>query len=299
LVCARYGLAMDLDGDLSDADDGDLAAVLAERAGKHLLGLREARFASSSPLDAAQLKALGDEADRTANDLILASLRRFRPHDAILSEESTDDLARLDADRVWIVDPLDGTREYKIEGSSDWAVHIALWERHGSGSSTVFLTGLLTEDLGSLTLGVVSLPALGLVLRSDQPMKTTPVTPTGTAPEPRLRIVRSLSREQPLATGVAAMLSADEIAMGSAGAKAMAIVRGEADAYIHTGGQWEWDSAAPAIVAQAHGLFVTRVDGSPLRYNQRNTFLPDLVMCRAELADRVMAAIRKVAATLS
>jgi 3'(2'), 5'-bisphosphate nucleotidase len=287
---------MDLDGDLAGANDGDLAAVLAERAGKHLLGLREARFVSSSPLDALQLKALGDEADRTANDLILASLRHLRPHDSILSEESTDDLARLDADRVWIVDPLDGTREYKINGSSDWAVHIALWERN---QSVGLSTGLPTEDTGSLTLGVVGLPMLGLVLRSDQPMAPVSNATLLTGKEPRIRIVRSLSRDQPLATGVAALLGGDEIAMGSAGAKAMAVVRGEADAYIHTGGQWEWDSAAPAIVAQGHGLFVARVDGSPLRYNQRNTFLPDLVMCRADVAHRVMAAIREVTATLS
>jgi 3'(2'), 5'-bisphosphate nucleotidase len=283
---------MILDGDLADANDGDLAAALAARAGKHLLALRQARFSASVPLDDAQLKALGDEADRTANDLILASLRHLRPHDSILSEESTDDLARLDADRVWIIDPLDGTREYKINGSSDWAVHIALWERHHR-------VGLPTEGPGNLTLGVVSLPAFGLVLRSDQPLANPTVLPSNNARVPRIRIVRSLSRDQPLATGVAALLGGDEIAMGSAGAKAMAVVRGEADAYIHTGGQWEWDSAAPAIVAQGHGLFVARVDGSALRYNQRDTFLPDLVMCRADLADRVMAAIREVAGTLS
>jgi 3'(2'), 5'-bisphosphate nucleotidase len=283
---------MILDGDLADANDGDLAAALAARAGKHLLALRQARFSGSVPLDDAQLKALGDEADRTANDLILASLRHLRPHDSILSEESTDDLARLDADRVWIIDPLDGTREYKINGSSDWAVHIALWERHNR-------VGLPTEGPGALTLGVVSLPAFGLVLRSDQPLATPTVLPSNNARVPRIRIIRSLSRDQPLATGVAALLGGDEIAMGSAGAKAMAVVRGEADAYIHTGGQWEWDSAAPAIVAQGHGLFVARVDGSALRYNQRDTFLPDLVMCRADLADRVMAAIREVAGTLS
>lgn len=287
---------MILDGDLANANDGDLAAVLAERAGKHLLALRQARFSASEPLNDAQLKTLGDEADRTANDLILASLRLLRPHDAILSEESTDDFARLDADRVWIIDPLDGTREYKINGSSDWAVHIALWERH---HSVVLPTGLPTEDTGSLTLGVVSLPPFGMVLRSDQPLATPRVSPSKNAREPRIRIVRSPSRDQPLATGVAALLGGDEIAMGSAGAKAMAVVRGEADAYIHTGGQWEWDSAAPAIVAQGHGLFVARVDGSPLRYNQRTTFLPDLVMCNADLADRVMAAIREVTATLS
>ncbi len=272
--------------DLAEYTDTDLAAVLVERAGQHLLSLRESRFVAGSPLNASDLKALGDDADRTANDLILAELQRLRPNDAILSEESTDDLARLDADRVWIVDPLDGTREYKLEGNNEWAVHIALWERSSSPADSP------NQNTGRLTLGVVGLPAFGVVLRSDKAW--TPSTP----PKGRLRVVRSVSRAQPLATGVAALLGGEEISMGSAGAKAMAVVRGEADAYIHTGGQWEWDSAAPVIVAQSNGLFVARVDGSPMLYNQQDTFLPDLVICRADLADQVMAAITQVSATL-
>jgi 3'(2'), 5'-bisphosphate nucleotidase len=293
-----------VDVDLSHYNDGDLAAILAQRAGEHLLSLRALRFAqyatSGTSLDAAHLKTLGDDADRTANDLIVGSLKKLRPLDAILSEESTDDLARLDADRVWIVDPLDGTREYKIDGNPEWAVHIALWQRFKAADQAASNPPLDApprgakphDAVGGLTLGVVGLPVHGLVLRSDQPIAPTPARSGG------LRLVHSGSRPQPLASGVAALLGADEISMGSAGAKAMAIVRGEADAYIHTGGQWEWDSAAPVVVAQGHGLFVARVDGTPMLYNQRDTFLPDLVMCRADLADRVMAAIRQVLPTL-
>jgi 3'(2'), 5'-bisphosphate nucleotidase len=276
--------------DLDQYNDGDLAAVLAERAGKHLVALRASWFSAAEPIDAAGLKTLGDDADRTANDLIVGALKTLRPNDAVLSEESTDDLARLDADRVWIVDPLDGTREFKIDGNVDWAVHIALWERFTPADAPP-TDAAGQRPIGRLTLGVVGLPSLGLVLRSDQPR------PAKTAPVGRLRIVRSASRAQPLATGVAGLLGGEEVSMGSAGAKAMCVVRGEADAYLHTGGQWEWDSAAPVIVAQGHGLYVSRVDGSPMLYNQRDTFLPDLVMCRADLADRVMAAVRKASLT--
>jgi 3'(2'), 5'-bisphosphate nucleotidase len=277
--------------DLAQYNDGDLAAHLAERAGEHLMALRAQQFGRPQSLSTDELKELGDEADRTANSLIVGLLQTFRPNDAILSEESTDDLARLDANRVWIVDPLDGTREYKMAGNNEWAVHIALWER-SEASDVSPMAVRAAGPLGRLSLGVVGLPALGFVLRSDQPRTQTPPL------SGRLRFVRSGSRAQPLASGVAKLLDADEIIMGSAGAKAMAIVRGEADAYLHTGGQWEWDSAAPVAVAQANGLHVCRVDGSPMLYNQRDTFLPDLVICRAELADRVMSAVQQVLPTL-
>lgn len=275
--------------DLAQLDDGDLASALADQAGQHLLALRAERFASHGVQDDEMLKTLGDDADRTANDLIVTTLKKLRPNDAILSEESTDDLARLDAERVWIVDPLDGTREYKTAGRTDWAVHIALWER---ARHDVDRSADRSGPFGSLTLGVVGLPALGMVLRSDQ------VSIAQTATNSPLRIIRSASRSQPVAEGVAQILKAELVSMGSAGAKAMAVVRGEADAYIHTGGQWEWDSAAPVQVALGHGLFVVRVDGSPIRYNQRDPYLPDLVMCRPDLADQVMTAVRKVAGSL-
>ena len=293
--------------ELAQLTDGDLAAALAEQAGQHLLNLRTERFAQNPNPDSVVLKALGDEADRTANDLIVGSLKSLRPNDAILSEESTDDLARLDADRVWIVDPLDGTREYKIAGNSEWAVHIALWERehnvnpnpNGTTSATpaTSATSAISQDgpVGYLKVGVVGLPTFGMVLRSDQPGDpfSAPSAPSG-----RLRIVRSASREQPVADGVAQRLNGELISMGSAGAKAMAVVRGEAEVYIHTGGQWEWDSAAPIVVAQGHGLFVARIDGSTIRYNQRDPYLPDLVVCRADLSDQVMAAVHAVTASL-
>jgi 3'(2'), 5'-bisphosphate nucleotidase len=188
----------------------------------------------------------------------------------VLSEEATDDAARLDAARVWIIDPLDGTREYS-EGRPDWAVHVALWEE------------------GALVTGAVALPGLDTLLTSDP----APVVPPRDTTAP-LRMAVSRSRPPAIATGVAEALGADLVAMGSAGFKVAAVVRGEADVYVHGGGQYEWDSAAPAVVALAAGLHASRLDGSPLRYNQSDPFLPDLVVCRPEVADQVLAAISRV-----
>ena len=286
--------------DLTDLTDGDLATALAESAARHLVALRQDRFGSATNVDAASAKALGAEADRTANEIIVSALRSLRPSDSILSEESTDDLARLDANRVWIVDPLDGTREYGDPGSTEWAVHIALWQRHPAPPSPLPSPAVESVDpplespspSGTLILGVVGLPALGLVLRSDQPLASYKRDKPGAGQDPsRVRFVRSASRPQLVAEHVAILLDGELKPMGSAGVKAMAVVRGEADVYIHTGGQWEWDSAAPVAVAQAHGLFVARVDGSPMRYNQRDPYLPDLVICRSDLADQVMTAL--------
>jgi 3'(2'), 5'-bisphosphate nucleotidase len=188
----------------------------------------------------------------------------------VLSEEATDDLARLDASRVWIIDPLDGTREYS-EGRHDWAVHVALWEG------------------GALVAGAVALPGLDTVLTTDP----APVVPARDEAAP-LRMAVSRSRPPAIATGVAEALGAELVAMGSAGFKVSAVVRGEADLYVHGGGQYEWDSAAPVAVAQAAGLHASRLDGSPLRYNQPDPYLPDLVVCRPEVADQVLAVIRRV-----
>ena len=187
------------------------------------------------------------------------------PTDRVLSEESADDRRRLDADRVWIVDPLDGTREFTEPGRNDWAVHVALWER----------------DRG-LTAGAVALPAVGIVLSTAEPPVLPPV---GDRP---WRVIVSRSRAPVVARRVAHALDADVVYLGSAGAKAMAVVLGHADAYVHSGGQYEWDSAAPAAVALAAGLHASRLDGSPLEYNQSSTWLPDLVVCRPELADQVL-----------
>ncbi len=235
--------------------DEDLAAQLAEGAGRLLMTLREMR--PSDP-------TLGIVADKVANAFILTSLREWRPEDPILSEESPDELKRLESERVWIVDPLDGTREYK-EGRDDWAVHVALAIR------------------GVAKVGAVALPASGRLFRSDQ-------AESRKAERERPIMVVSRTRPPAEAAAIAASLGAEMVSMGSAGAKAMAVVRGEVDVYAHAGGQYEWDSAAPVAVAASAGLHVSRLDGSPLRYNNPDVWLPDLLICRKELADAVIAA---------
>ena len=245
---------------MSDHDD---AARYAEDAGRLLLQLRsEGMDEGSAPW------ALGDIGDVLANRRLLELLAAEHPDDRVLSEESVDDPRRLGADRVWIIDPLDGTREFTEPGRVDWAVHVALWER----------------DRG-LTAGAVALPAQGRVLTTGSPSPPPALDGRG------LRVVVSRSRPPAAARRVAAALGADLVPMGSAGAKAMAVVDGVVDAYVHAGGQYEWDSAAPAVVAVAAGLHTSRIDGSALVYNCRDPWLPDLVVCRPELADDVLAAI--------
>lgn len=255
--------------------DAALAAELAEEAGRLLLSVREEVGFDFPP-------ALGDAGDIRANSLILRRLRAERPGDAVLSEEAYDDLKRLNADRVWIIDPLDGTREFSMPRRKDWAVHIALWQRSGAA-------GPATSDRGgpegSITDAAVALPAMGEVYRSD-----TVTAPPPPSPGP-IRITASSNRPPAVLWRLRDRLDIDFIRIGSAGAKAMAVVRGDADAYIHAGGQWEWDSAAPAGVLQAAGLHATRIDGAPLRYNQPDPYLPDLLMCRAEVADLLLDAM--------
>jgi len=244
--------------------DAALAADLAEEAGQLLLRVREEVGHDFPP-------ALGDAGDVRANALILRRLREERPGDAVLSEEAYDDLKRLEADRVWIIDPLDGTREFSMPRRVDWAVHVALWQRTGAD--------------GTITDAAVALPAMGEVHRSD--LVTAPAAPQSGP----IRITASSNRPPAVLWRLRDRLDIDFIRIGSAGAKAMAVVRGDADAYIHAGGQWEWDSAAPAGVLQAAGLHATRLDGSPLRYNQPDPYLPDLLMCRAEVADLLLDAM--------
>lgn len=239
-------------------DDVEFSAYLAAEAGKILLSLR-----GSSDLTG---NDLGDAADKAANAFLIAQLREHRPDDAILSEEECDDLERLSVSRVWIIDPLDGTREYR-EGRDDWAVHIGL-----------SIDGVAEK-------GAVALPALDLVLTSSD------IAPLS-APPTRPRMVVSRSRATAECVAVGEALNAELIPMGSAGAKAMAIVRGEADIYLHSGGQHQWDNCAPVAVARAHGLHCSRIDGSPLVYNQESTLLPDLLICREEWADQVLALLR-------
>ena len=240
-------------------DDSALAAALAEEAGQLLLRLR-----GDSGLAG---KELGKRGDADSNALLLRELADARPQDAVLSEESVDSPERLDAVRVWIIDPLDGTREYGMPGRDDWAVHVALWER-GSG----------------ITAAAVAQPSLDVVY-------ATGTVRAQRRPRPGLRFLVSDSRPPAFAAPVAEQLGADLAPMGSAGAKAMAVVRGDADAYLHAGGQWEWDSAAPVGVALAAGLHASRVDGSPLLYNSPHPYLPDLLICRPELAEPLLTAI--------
>ena len=248
---------------LADLDDAALAARLAEEAGRLLVDVRAGSGLAG--------KALGDEGDRVANRFLCDAIRAARPDDGLLSEEEKDNPERLTRSRVWIVDPVDGTREYG-EGRADWAVHVAL------------AVG------GVARTGAVALPGCdgGLVLRSDQPHPLRAM-----APRPRFLVSRS--RPAPEAQAVAAALGGELVPMGSAGAKAMAVVRGEAEVYLHSGGQYEWDSCAPVAVAAAHGLHCSRIDGSPLVYNQADTYMPDLLICRPEWAARVLAEVARPA----
>lgn len=238
--------------------DAALARAIAIEAGALLLDI----LAGADCSDA----ELGARGDKEANQLILDRLHAARPDDFILSEESIDDRSRCAAQRVWIVDPLDGTRDYAAR-SNDWAVHV----------------GLAVDGVPSV--GAVALPACGRVF----------VTDDGTGvplPRPgRPRIVVSRNRAPELARQVAAAIGGDLVAMGSAGAKAMAVVAGDAEIYLHSGGQYEWDNCAPAAVAMAAGCHASRIDGSPLVYNCADPLLPDLLICRAEWAAPVLAAI--------
>ena len=238
--------------------DGDLAAHLADVAGRILLEVRASGMFSG--------KSLGKAGDQTANQFLVHALREQRGEDGLLSEEEKDSAERLTKERVWIVDPVDGTREYGEE-RTDWAVHV----------------GMAVN--GAPVLGAVALPGLGAVLRSDRPGQLP------AAPE-TLRMVVSRTRPAREATGVAEAIGAELVPMGSAGAKAMAILRGEADIYLHSGGQYEWDSCAPAAVALGWGLHASRIDGSPLVYNQKDVYMPDLLICRQEHAAMVLETVK-------
>ena len=253
--------------------DAALAAELAVEAGKLLLEVRD-------EVGFAHPWRLGDAGDARANALILDMLRDARPDDAVLSEESPDNLARLHSDRVWIIDPLDGTREFTSPGRDDWAVHIALWQRDRRDPG----------GPGSITDAAVSLPARGnVVFRTDTVTAGADLADTpGT-----IRVAVSASRMPAVVRLLREIIPVEPVLMGSAGAKAMAVVRGDVDAYLHAGGQWEWDSAAPAGVVMAAGLHASRLDGSPLRYNRPDPYLPDLLMCRPDVAPILLDAMRR------
>lgn len=248
-------------------DDHALARRLAIAAGDLLLDVR-----TSLTGEGADPKELKDEGDRRSNQFLMAELEAAIPvGDRILSEESGsthDDAERLRASRVWIIDPLDGTREFSEPPRTDWAVHVAL-----------------CID-GDPVCGAVALPALDRCYSTADAVLPLPAIPD--AP----RLVVSRTRPPAEADTVREAIGGVLVEMGSAGAKTMAILGGEVDCYPHSGGQYEWDSAAPAAVARHHGLHVSRLDGSPLVYNNADPYLPDLLVCRAELADKTLAALR-------
>jgi 3'(2'), 5'-bisphosphate nucleotidase len=243
-------------------DDDRLAAGLAEEAGRRLLALRAAGG------DPGSVRQAGD---RSSHEFLISELARQRPGDAVLSEEGADDPARLRAHRVWIVDPLDGTREFGEPGRTDWAVHVALWEQ------------------GELAAGAVALPAQGKVLSTAAPQ-----APPAAGPQRTPRFVVSRTRPPEFAARLAGKTGAELVPLGSAGAKAAAVICGDAEAYVHSGGQYEWDSAAPVAVALAAGLHASRIDGSRLRYNQATPSLPDILICQAALASTLLEAIGSV-----
>lgn len=249
--------------------DHELAQHLASETGLRLLALREQMVS-----EGASPWYTMDAGDAVAHRFLIESLAEHRPDDAVLSEEAADDLVRMSSDRVWIIDPLDGTNEYGEDGRADWAVHVALWERNSNLG-------------GDLTAGAVALPAFNITLCTATP----PPTPPRHEGKPRLVVSRNRASRE--AVVVAQRLDCEVARLGSAGAKAMAVVLGETDIYVHSGGQHQWDSAAPIAVARAAGLHTSRIDGSPLIYNERDTWLPDLVVCQQHLAQQVLGAIRE------
>jgi 3'(2'), 5'-bisphosphate nucleotidase len=246
-------------------DDHVLARDLAGQAGQRLLELR------AQGGDPDVLRKAGD---RLSHEFLTAALAALRPGDVVLSEEGADNPARLGARRVWIVDPLDGTREFGEPGRTDWAVHVALWER----------------DTKDLTAGAVALPAQDMVLSTAEPSARVPED----AASGRIRIVVSRSRPPSFVRNISGLINAELVPLGSAGAKVAAVVCGEVDAYVHGGGFYEWDTAAPVAVARAAGLHASRIDGSALAYNQPDLLMPDILVCRPAVAGTLLQAIREV-----
>ena len=242
-------------------DDHALAARLADETGRLLLDLLN---------DPAGPKGWGLEmaGDRQAHEFLVEELRRHRPGDAVLSEEGHDDRRRLDAERVWILDPLDGSSDFGISGA--WSVHVALCQR------------------GVPVAGAVAVPAWDTTFATDPAPRPT-MCRVG-----RRRVVVARSRGH-IDGNRLSRLGVEVLTMGSAGVKAMTVVRGEMDAYVHGGGLYEWDTCAPAAVAQAAGLHVCSADGSPLRFNNPRPHTPGLVICRPDFADELLEVLAPVA----
>ena len=264
-------------------DDHALARDLAGQAGRRLLGLR------AQGGDPDLLRKAGD---RLSHDFLTAALASQRPGDVVLSEEGADNPARLSARRVWIVDPLDGTREFGEPGRTDWAVHVALWERSAGGLASSRPGGPTPPyPPGNLTAGAVALPAQGRILSTLGP----PVPPPDDGPaQARIRIAVSRSRPPAFVRNISDRIDAELVPLGSAGAKVAAVVGGEVDAYVHGGGFYEWDTAAPVAVARAAGFHASRIDGAALAYNQADLLMPDILVCRPALAALLLQAIREV-----
>lgn len=258
----RYSQA----SEISDLSDHHHAVRLAELAGERLLEVR-----SRLQREGVEGLAVKDAGDAAAQEVLAAALSESFADDAVLSEEAADDPRRHQAQRVWIIDPLDGTREFSEFDRDDWAVHVALW------------------SAGALVAGAVVLPARGITYSTADPKKDLP--PLTDRP---LRLAVSRSRPPGFVTQMAATMGAELVAMGSAGVKAMSVVSGQCDAYVHGGGQYEWDSAAPIAVASAAGLFTSRLDGSPLEYNGTTPWLPDLVVARPDIASGLLDQIAAV-----
>ena len=282
-------LQIDMNADITDqnsgfapetSDDHRLAADLAKRAGDLLIDLRaetSKEMLLGTGLSFGSLSRLKAEGDRKSHEFLAAELQAARPDDIVLSEEGRDDPRRLSAERVWIIDPLDGTREFGEPPRDDWAVHVALLEE------------------GELAAGAVALPARGMTLSTADPPvlpppgPSSPPKPSPSSPSQGPRVIVSRSRPGPVSLAICMALDGELIFLGSAGAKSMAVVLGDADIYAHTGGQYEWDSAAPVAVARAAGCHTSRIDGSPLRYNRPDPYLPDLLICRPEWASQALA----------
>jgi 3'(2'), 5'-bisphosphate nucleotidase len=297
------------EGSLTEADDHALAHDLAERAGRLLLDLRA---------QGGDPQALKNAGDRQSHEFLMAELAQARPDDAVLSEEGIDNKTRLTANRVWIVDPLDGTREFGDPPRTDWAVHVALWERN-TAPANAGAAGEPTPQRnageageppssGQLTAGAVALPAQGAVLStlsvaermgregdSGRPSEgvSAEIFPTGPGAERPLKLVVSRTRASQLVKDVAQLLNAELVPCGSAGAKAATVIQGQNDVYLHSGGFYEWDTAAPVAVARAAGLHVSRIDGSDVVYNQENPLLPDILVCRPAIAGLLLNAVRE------
>jgi 3'(2'), 5'-bisphosphate nucleotidase len=246
-------------------DDHEFSVFAAEAAGARLLEVRQQGLEG---------RALKDAGDAAAQELLAGLIAEHRPDDHVLSEEASDDKSRLEADRVWIIDPLDGTREFSEPPRDDWAVHVALWERSAG-------------EAGDLTAGAVAQPALGETFDTGTPA----VVPERSSNRPRIAVSRT--RPPAFVQALAEDIDAELVPMGSAGVKVMSVVRDVADAYVHAGGQYQWDNAAPVVVARAAGLHCSRVDGSPLVYNADDTSLPDLIVCRPELAEQILEFVRR------